>query len=226
MRKLTLSLLISFIMLVWTSKGYAQNNYQEDIKSAYREALLTKEGTTSLKKTHQHLEQLLVKEHTNELSYWLAYNEYYMAKHFELRGKKNYAEDLLDQGIKRLEALKEKSAEDYSLLSFLQYNYMKYTSLGRIPLAKKMASNCQKALELEPKNLRANVVWGIIDLARPRAFGGGKEGEMFLLDAIENLSEQTVVSQILPTWGKEEAYEALIRHYIKVKRKEETHIFV
>ncbi len=221
MRKLFLSLLTSLMMLAWTN-SYAQSNYQEEIKAGYREALMTKEGTTSLKETQQHLARLLAQDRfSSELKYWLAYDEYYTAKYYELRGNKARAESLLARAIKRLETIQEKSAEDYALLSFLQTNYIKYTSLGRVSLAKKMASNCQKALELEPKNLRANVVWGIIDLARPKAFGGGKEGEDFLLDAIETLAEQEIESEELPSWGKEEAYEALIRYYIKVRRRTE-----
>ncbi len=228
MRK-SIQLLISIlIVLLFTSNSYAQKNYQKAIKSAYLEALLIKEeGTASLQKIHKNLDKLIIQDKLNLcLTYWLAYDEYYLAKYYELREKEELAESLLEKAINRLDALEEKSSEDYALLSLLQSAYLKYCNFSRISLAKKMAKNCQKALTLEPNNLRANVVWGIIDLARPKIFGGRKEGEKFLLNALENLSEQTLSSEILPSWGKEEAYETLIKYYIKVKRLDEARDYI
>ncbi len=223
MKKVKQLFVISLVLLLFTSKGYAQSNYQEEIKSDYREALLTGEGALALKYTHKKLERELVQDRFNpQLKYWLAYDEYYMAKYYELRGRKDFAKRLYTRGIERLKAIRERSSEDYALLSLLQYAYFKLCNLKHnSSLAREMEANSRQALALEPKNIRANVAWGIIELAKPRVQGKVKEGEVYLLDAIENLFEQTIESESLPSWGKEEAYEALIRYYIKVKRREE-----
>ncbi len=223
MNRIKQLLIISVMMLLFQSKSFAQSNYQQEIKSAYREALLTTEGVMSLKKVHQSLEKLFAQDKSvSQLNYWLSYNEYYMAKFYQLKGKKAVAKSLLETGIKRLEGLSEKSAEDYALLSFLQHNYTKCINRGHIPQTRKMAEeNCHKALAIEPRNLRANVVLGMIISAKPYAPGRAKESEDYLLKAINDLSDQILVSDILPSWGKEEAYETLIRNYIKTKRKEE-----
>ena len=48
----------------------------------------------------------------------------------------------------------------------------------------------------------------------PKKYGGGKETEEYLLKAI-SLPIQKVKNDYLPSWGKEEAFEMLIKFYIK-----------
>ncbi len=179
-------------------------------------------GLVVLKNLHSDLEKLIKSnESSPQLTYWLRYDEYYMAMYYESQGEEDIAESLLEKGIEQLEKQSNKSSEDYALLALFQYSYIKYTNLGRIALAKRMAKNCQQAMDLDKNNIRAYVVSGMVDLARPRIFGGGRVGEAYLLKALDEMSEQTIKSVLLPSWGKEEAYEALIRYYIKVGRKDE-----
>jgi len=67
---------------------------------------------------------------------------------------------------------------------------------------------------LDSTNVRAYFVYGSNDFYTPEQYGGGKEAEKYLLKAI-SMPTQKEKNNILPSWGKEEAYEILIRLYIK-----------
>ncbi len=217
---------ILMLLLACVVSSAAQTDYQKAIKSAYMEDLMMKKGLIVLKDLHKQLEELAKDKSIPQLNYWLCYDEYYMAMYYENEGEGEIAESFFEKGINKLEALNNKSSEDYALLALFQYSYIKYTSLGRVALAKRMAKNCQQAIDLDKNNIRAYVVSGMIDLARPRIFGGGKVGESYLLKALDEMSEQSIQSKLLPSWGKEEAYEALIRYYIEVGRKDEARDFL
>lgn len=58
---------------------------------------------------------------------------------------------------------------------------------------------------------------GSHDFYTPEMYGGGKEAEKMLLKAI-SLCSQKINNPYLPSWGKQNAYELLVRWYI---RKEE-----
>ena len=51
----------------------------------------------------------------------------------------------------------------------------------------------------------------------PKKYGGGKLVEKYLLKAI-SLPTQKTPNQYLPSWGKEESYEMLIKYYIQNKK--------
>ncbi len=216
LKKLLLGLLL---VLLFPFNSFAQSNYQNEIKSA--------SSIDQLMSLHKKLEDLLKQEPSiTKLNYWLSYDEYCMAMLYEQNGEDDLAEGLLDEGIERLENLSNKDSEDYALLSLLQCANIKHAGLGRIILAKKMSRNSKRAIVLDDRNLRAYVVAGIIDLLRPKIFGGGKVGESYLLKALNELPSQNVESDLLPSWGKEEAYEILILYYLKLGRKEEAaHLF-
>lgn len=73
------------------------------------------------------------------------------------------------------------------------------------------------AVELDPENIRANFVYASNDFYTPEMYGGGKEAESYLLKALE-LPSQKVENTYLPSWGREEAYEMLIKVYIKAEK--------
>ena len=75
--------------------------------------------------------------------------------------------------------------------------------------------HAERALDLNPKNLRANLAFAINDFYTPKVFGGGKKVEQFLKMAIELPKDSNTES--FPTWGKEQVYELLIKYYLQNK---------
>ena len=82
------------------------------------------------------------------------------------------------------------------------------------PEAQKYAT---QAISLDSANLRAYYVYASNDFYTPEAFGGGQEAEKYLLKAL-SLPTQKIANEYLPSWGKEEAYELLIKLYIKQEK--------
>ena len=81
-------------------------------------------------------------------------------------------------------------------------------------MSSKVKNNVKKAIKLDEQNLRAYYVAGSNDYYTPEKYGGGAEVENYLLKAI-SLPDQKIKSVVLPSWGKESAYEMLIKWYIK-----------
>ena len=94
---------------------------------------------------------------------------------------------------------------------------IQYASGIEVPfISKRVKQNAEKALQLDSLNLRAYFVLGLNDFYTPEQYGGGKKVEDYLLKAIK-LNDQSVSNPYLPSWGKNTAYEMLIRLYINHK---------
>jgi uncharacterized protein HemY len=65
--------------------------------------------------------------------------------------------------------------------------------------------------------LRAYYVYANNDFRTPEKYGGGKEAETYLLKAV-SLPAQMMRNEYLPSWGKEESYEVLIKLYIRQEK--------
>jgi hypothetical protein len=76
----------------------------------------------------------------------------------------------------------------------------------------KIKRNCRQAIELDSTNARAYFAFASNEYHMPEKLGGGKETESYLLKAISISSKK---NGYLPTWGKEESYELLIKWYIR-----------
>jgi tetratricopeptide (TPR) repeat protein len=108
---------------------------------------------------------------------------------------------------------------DFStLLALMESFSIQYASGIEIPfISKRVKQNAEKALQLDSLNLRAFFVLGSNDFYSPEQYGGGKKTASYLIKAIK-LNEQSVPNPYLPTWGKNSAYEMLIRFYINHKK--------
>lgn len=137
----------------------------------------------------------------------------------QVSDKKGYM-DSADKGIAVLSAIKHKSVEDYALLSRIQGLYMRYAGIRAVFIFKSMNKNAQTALDMDSNNIRANFVIANNDYFTPKAYGGGKIAEKHFLKAI-SLPEKNEDKKYWPTWGKDEAYEYLIRFYIDNNRKDD-----
>lgn len=227
--KNTLILLISILMiqpLMATQspdKGTNDDlllNAEKQVMSAFVQAQMTESGADLEALGAQFLEAYKAKD--NKLAaYWYAYNCYYKCIYHMMAEEKAEAKKTIKSGIAILADLPDKNSEDYALLASMQsLSIPLYASFQAIFISGKVSKNGEKALAMDPNNLRAHLVLGTSDYYTPTQYGGGKKVEDYLLKAIK-LPAQTQPNPYLPAWGKNTAYETLIRFYLREGRKED-----
>lgn len=218
-----LKILISLTLLMLCSHSQAQTtekaknpleNIQDKILTAFiKDQELGK--TENLKGLDSELATLYENKKQNIILYWRAYNQYYTAIYHISKGEKDNSEKAADKAVKWLDNMKNKTSEDYALLSLSQGFSIQFKNLVRIIfLSRQIEKNGKLAIEKDSENLRAYYTLGSSDFYKPEKFGGGKNTEKYLLKAI-SLPAQKVKNPYLPSWGKEESYEMLIRWYIR-----------
>ena len=112
----------------------------------------------------------------------------------------------------------KKNSEDYALLAMVQSFSIQFKAGMKAPfIANKVSKNGKLAMSMDENNPRAYYVLGSSDFYTPEQYGGGKEVEQLLKKAI-SLPAQATVNPYLPSWGIEEAYEMLVRFYIRTER--------
>lgn len=122
--------------------------------------------------------------------------------------------------------MNNKNSEDYALLALTQSFYIQFTSgMAAGVLSSKITRNAEKALKLDSTNLRGWYVLGSNDFYKPASFGGGKKVEYYLKKAISTVPK-SIKNPYLPTWGREYAFELLIRYYIQNKKMNEARKYV
>lgn len=194
------------------------HHIQDKIDQAFVETQISRDAT-SLNQLISSLEKRQQTKPSALLSYWIAYGHYYQTIFYMGLKENDLAEKNVKMGIQVLEEVVEKSTEHYALLAHLQSLSISFGSTFKaIGLSAKVKKNGQKALDIDPNNLRAHLVLGSSDFYTPEKYGGGKKVESYLLKAIE-LPDQTVENPYLPSWGKNTAYELLIRFYLRKEEK-------
>lgn len=124
------------------------------------------------------------------------------------------SEKVLDSGIEKLEEIDQKSSEHFALLALMESFSIQFSAGIKVPfISANVKKNGEKAIELDSLNLRAYYVLGSNDFYTPAQYGGGKKAENYFKKAIQ-LKSQSVKNPFLPSWGKNSAYELLIRFYI------------
>ncbi len=190
------------------------DNIQSKIYSAFVQSQISKSAERLLGLKDELAK--LAAQHANPLiRYWQGYLHYYLAIYYLTVNDNAAAESTAGQGIDILESIERKNSEDYALLALVQsFSIQFVTGMAAGALSGKVKSNVGKAMKLDDQNLRAYYVAASNDYYTPEKYGGGKNVETYLKRAIE-LPEQKVSNNTLPSWGKEEAYEMLIKFYIK-----------
>lgn len=227
MKKKSLLTVTLFVLISALSFGQAKEEksdvlsptIQDDIYNAFVESM-EKSSPAPLDKIIKSLSEYNVKAKRSLVNYWIGYSYFYRVV-FYMQGtdKKGYM-DSAEKGIDALNSIKQKSAEDYALLSRIQGLYMKYAGMKAVFIFKSMNKNAETALKMDPDNVRVNFVMANNDYFTPKAYGGGKKAEKYFLKAI-SLPEKNANNTYLPTWGKDEAYEYLIRFYMDNGRTED-----
>lgn len=150
--------------------------------------------------------------------YWLAYTHYYQSVYRLKMGAKEAARKEIDLGINVLKDVIKKDSEVYALLGMMQgykIQFMRGSSV--IELSRKATENAHKAIKLNKKNIRAWYVLGMNAFYTPKAFRSGKKVKNSLTKAV-SLQKINKNNPYLPTWGKKQAYNLLIKYYIQKKR--------
>ncbi|TXF87116.1 hypothetical protein FUA23_18665 [Neolewinella aurantiaca] len=152
-------------------------------------------------------------EYERLVSYWAAFTDFQIGVFGNSHNDDAGAKAALDRGIALLESVERKNAEELSLLAFLQGFSTEFASDTEvIGISDKAQANIAAAMKLNPDNLRTQYVLGCLDYYTPKEFGGGKVAKIHLSRAT-NLPANSIDSPYLPSWGKAEAYELLVRHY-------------
>lgn len=192
------------------------NNIQQKVMDAFVQAKISQSDKSLVS-----LEQALLKQNFNNknsiIIYWYSYTCYYHSILLMIEKDNKNSEKILDEGIEQLNNITHKNSEHLALLALMESFSIQYASGIEVPfISKRVKQNAEKALQLDSLNLRAYFVLGSNDFYTPEQYGGGKKAERYLVKAIK-LNDQTILNPYLPSWGKNSAYEMLIKLYIKQK---------
>jgi len=186
---------------------------QSKIYDAFVHSLMSKDYK-KLSELSNNLDELNKSKKQNLIIYWQSYLQFYSSIYYLKKGDKKTAEKEIDKGIDWLGEMKNKNSEDYALLAMLQGFGIQFKGMNVMFISSDIKKNLNKAIAIDSINLRAYYVYASNDFHTPKKYGGGKETEEYLLKAI-SLPIQKVKNDYLPSWGKEEAFEMLIKFYIK-----------
>ena len=191
---------------------------QSKIYSAFLQSLISKDNNSLLKLSNE-LEELNKVRKENIILYWRSYLQFYSSIYYLEQGDKNTAEKEIDKGTDWLDEMKKKNSEDYALLAMLQGFGIQFKGIRAMFIAGDIKENAKQASAIDSTNLRAYFVYASNDFHTPERYGGGKEAEKYLLKAL-SLPAQKTKNVYLPSWGKEESYEMIIKLYIKKEKWE------
>jgi len=190
-----------------------------DFENTVQKALVNSkihQNTTDFDNIEKKLIQLENKKNNNIITYWLAYTYYYHSITSLINNNKKESQKTINKGINLLNELAKKISDHYVLLALMQSYSIQYSSgMAVIDISNKVKENGQKAVDLDDKNLRAYYTLAVNDFYTPEQYGGGKLTEKYLKKAL-GCPNQTTINPYLPSWGRNSAYELLIRYYIRV----------
>ncbi len=193
------------------------NNIEQKVAMAFAKGNISKTDN-DLVALKESLLALNKKRENSIIVYWYSYACYYHSILSMITNDLKKAEDVLDEGIGVLDEVDPKTSEHYALLALMKSFSIKFAAGIRVPfISASVKSNAEKAVELDSLNLRAYYVLGSNDFYTPEQYGGGKKAEEYFIKTIQ-LKNQSVKNPYLPSWGKNLAYELLIRLYIKCEQ--------
>jgi pimeloyl-ACP methyl ester carboxylesterase len=189
-------------------------NIQKKIYNAFMQSLNLKDNS-SLSELNEKLKDSKSGK-KNLILYWRAYLQFYSTIYYLEEGNSEKAEKEIDKGIDLVEKIKKKNSEDYALLAMLQGFSIQFKGMKAMFIGPRSLKNGKYSLRLDSLNLRAYYVLAVNDFYTPEQFGGGQKTEKYLMKAI-SLPNPNKKNSYFPSWGKEEAYELLIRFYMRKK---------
>ncbi|MEM1328509.1 MAG: hypothetical protein AAGI23_21315 [Bacteroidota bacterium] len=193
------------------------NTAEKDIQNAMNQSFM-QQDVTPLNVVIQSLEALPDNEWSD---YWTAFALYRKAIFQAYGAGGEGSEETTKTALNLLEGIKNKTSEHYALQGMVRSFSIQFASGMKAGIvAAKISSDFKKAVKLDDQNMRAYYGMGASDYYTPEQYGGGKKVEEYIKKAI-TLEDQYHNNPVLPTWGKDEAYEILLRHYIKKEQYED-----
>ena len=158
------------------------------------------------------------------LAYWQAYGHYQEGIYFMRTEQNKEGLATLKKGIDLLEEQPKLDAESHVMIGSLMSLMISFSPGQAMSLSSKSGKHFQKAVKLEPSNLRGYLALGRSDFYKPKMYGGGKKVEEYLLKAL-SLEDQVREEPYLPHWGRESVYMVLVQYYQREGRSEEAKMF-
>lgn len=189
---------------------------QDKINQAFVASILAHKSD-NMDKLAKGLDELYKAKNQNIILYWQGYLQYYTAIFYLQQTNKKAAENETDKGLNCIKSIKSKNSEDYALLAMLQSFSIQFKPGSAMATSEEVTKNIQNAIAIDSANPRAYYVLASNNFYTPKKYGGGKLVEQNLLKAL-SLPAQKTPNKYLPSWGKEESYEMLIRNYIQDKK--------
>lgn len=189
---------------------------QDKIHLAFAQDM-EKQTSIMLPDLYDKLSKLNKTRNNNIVTYWSSYTQFYLTIYFMQTNDQVKAKKTVDLGVSLMDEMPRKTSDDYVLLSRLQGLSLQFAGMKAMFISQAMIKNGKIALELDENNIRANFIYANNDFFTPAIYGGGKKAEKYFLKAIA-LPSQLIQNDYLPSWGKEESYEYLIRLYIRNKQ--------
>lgn len=202
------------------SENVQSDSLLVDIQSKIFNAFVqdrTSPENNALNELNIRLENLYKARNLNLILYWRSYLQFYLSINSLINGDNKTAENKINNGIELIESIEKKNSDDYALLAMLQGFSIQFNPMNAMYISADIKKNVNNAMSLDSTNLRAWYVLASNDFYTPEQYGGGKEAEKYLLKAI-SLPAQKIKNDYLPSWGKEESYEMIIKLYIKKEK--------
>ncbi len=186
---------------------------QNKVNQAFVASILSHKND-EIEKLGKSLNDLYKAKNQNIILYWHGYLQYYNSIFYLQQSNKKAAENETEKGLSLMKDIKNKNSEDYALLAMLQSFSIQFKMDDAMLLSQEVNKDLENALAIDADNLRAYYVLASNNFYTPKKYGGGKLVEKNLLKAI-SLPAQKTPNKYLPSWGKEESYEMLIKYYIQ-----------
>jgi len=221
MQQVKLIFMISLVAMMGfsaTTNAQQLKDAENQIHSAYQ---LAWAGDAS---TLENLVEDFAKSDRSQQSnhYWEAYANYRLAIYYTATDKKELSETHCEKAIELLEDIKKKTSEDYALLSCLTGFSIQFSPMSAAFLGPKSGKYANKAISLDDSNPRAHFAKAMNDFYTPKLFGGGDLVEDHLKKALK-LAYTSEAQQ--PTWGKDEAFELLVKFFIRENKADEAKLY-
>lgn len=169
----------------------------------------------------ERLNRLYEAEPQNLVRYWQGYLQYYKAIYWLKNEDEKQGKKAIMEAIDLLESIDGKNSEDYAMLALAESFSIQFQSGIKAPIiSARVKKYAEKAVALDPENLRAYYVMASNDFYTPEQYGGMQNAEEHLLKAV-SLPEQSAPNPFLPSWGKDDAYVMLMQFYLKEDQNEE-----
>ncbi len=189
---------------------------QERVDSAFYRAVRTRH-VGNLRRLIDSLEDQYHQTQQRIWAYWVAYATYELSIYEMVVDSHQRAKRSILTAIRCLDTLDDKNSEEWALLSVLTGYSITFRWWAASWLGPRAIDYAEKAVALDSQNIRAWYALLVNDFYTPALFGGGKMVDYYGHRALQ-CPDQVLPNPYLPSWGRAETYDILIRWHLRQKR--------